>query len=571
MNPPDKYMTDPARLQEVRQTIASIQGMLGATPGILEPDLREASEVFNHIKNRLECLRSCEDIVRAAKVDPKNAAKMLVECQQLIEDQTFIAHSVLRVYENDPKNLINSVKYLEEIARDTLSLEIVLKVIKKIHEAMCVNGHNFLPAVIVLKDLFNVCLEKKEKQDSKLTTLKGKLERDASQVMQIIATEIADGAQYPVFENLISIHGLLIQNLDELMGRLKKLDKSPISITQKLVTCVTRISHLATSSVIIDVLRKDLDNFEDDDCLTERMILWAHMKNVSESSAYELLDKDNPLKSAVDKHLKSLSLHINGYVKVYEKLVEHTNCYLLDQTHQLNQHLHQIIPIFITKYYDTNLQKVHNLLRASRLIGDKYCCHKFLNQIHEMMCNYQQDQTFEFVALYCLVKEKLEPLERDVNEDRPLLKTFRQLKSTAPSCLALLIWQKELAPHGICISNKLGTIGVLEEGNVVCGQNTTGTPRRISSVWQVVVSDSDSGLVYFKTEDEENSPVAKFLDKKADAKGHLVVGEVRSQWRIRALDQNTVQICSTAGKFYFLSFKCENFSSKGIFWILRSF
>lgn len=559
---PNQYMNDPSRLLEVNDMISKIQAMSSEPPAVLEPILEQASEVITSLQLHVECLQTAEKIASEAKKDTTSAISMLQQSQQVLQEKKFIDHAIKMVYKNDLTHLYMCIKFLESIPREAFSNKI--QAIQKLYVEMCENGHNVFAEVLVLQNALNLCLADEEEEDRSIATTKDELEHDENRLIKIVATEIAEGGPYSLLKSLHSVN-LLNVNVSKIMGALKNLENSPLVITQRLIKSSVCLSNLPTTCAILQALQQELNMDNDQTNVKEKMNIWAHLTNVAKSAECMSLDDDDPSKVALLQQLDTLSLLVNDFIKIYQNLVESSDCYRLDHSHIQNDHLLEIIPHFVNLYYDGNQQKTFNVLRAARSITDKNCSSLFLNKLGDLMFEYGQTQTYDYFALFCVVKHILVPLEQDVSENS-VLRDFRRLKSFAPPSLGLILWPKEFSPHGIILSNPKGTLGALDAGSVVCGQNGSRHSRRISSVWRAIVSDSEAGLVAFKAEAKENRP-AKYLSSTIDAKEKLTISEVRSLWRVRAIDDNNISICSTTGKFYFLCFKWENFS-KGI---LRSF
>lgn len=542
------FYFDPISLSDIEQWISRIQAP-SDEPAPFYPELHligtEAIEVLKRLKTAIEDAHLSFKIAEKARISPEEAVDGVLEAGVIFTLQRldFIAKSI---YGKDTLFVIKCINFLELLPADVLSSKIKLQCIEKLYIFMRCNKHVVIPEMLLIVKSTKELLSSPELSKEDLlyfSDLVRNLEVDSQTVLQSLATEVRVGSGYPMSKRLVDVLSSSTDLEDVLHNVLACIEMHTTSTMEVTLQCInygTDLKHLLITRVLIEYVLDFVTkgHFNTEHCVAQELMhIWAFVKAVMEDDTFQHLDPEDPTKSAIYEKFKILSKHTGIIYEAYKKAVEHPDTTQLEQLHLRNQHLHNIIPDFIEKYFDGDLKKVNFILNGSKELSNPICVYKIVLKMCDLMTSFKQNSTYEKFALHCRVQNVLTMLRLDDTQPT-LVEKFKRLQNSAPPCIAALIRLDDS-----CTGIKIGSLKdmslFVRNNRVLCGSGLE------SNYFWIPVIDFELNVLYLKTSRNENHP--KYLSPKLDARGKLSLTEVRYGWRVNAVDNHHVRLYSLIG------------------------
>jgi hypothetical protein len=219
----------------------------------------------------------------------------------------------------------------------------------------------------------------------------------------------------------------------------------------------------------------------------------------------------------------------------YQKYVEHEDKQKIKTLHEQNFHFQSIVSDFVTFYYkQDDLSRVQTLLSAARATNFCTAIERILIQLHVEIFRSQQTQTFEAFRLFNEVKHYMTLNAREF--DPKVNTSLEQLKAKAPSCLRLLLWPEKNENQLRLVNKFFDSPLCIQHEKVLCCSADDEELLCSATVDTVKVLTSFS----FNSDDSSLNLGA--------SDGTTKISLVGTQWRLKAVDEHHVKICTDDGK-----------------------
>jgi len=177
--------------------------------------------------------------------------------------------------------------------------------------------------------------------------------------------------------------------------------------------------------------------------------------------------------------------------------------------------------------------------------------HRILSQLHSEMIKFKQTNTFDALRLFGEVKRYMSLNSYDIQV--PEVKaSFEQLKAKAPSCLRLLMWPERDDTKMQLVNKFYGSPLCILQHRVLCSERSDD---KDGEHFCSATFDPDKVLTSF-------SLLAGNTAMTLDTSEGSSVGVWNAlRWRLKAVDEHHVKICTDDGtkfhlftqpKFYFV-------------------
>jgi len=257
--------------------------------------------------------------------------------------------------------------------------------------------------------------------------------------------------------------------------------------------------------------------------------IYASLKCIKEWDEFSHVDR--VVRERSSDTYEQLDKHKNDYFELYRNYVEDRDGKKIEALHNDNCHLDSIGAEFVHFYYNGVLEKARYLLSAASNIAFFGAAEQILAALSKLMTHFGQLATFAYFAIFCQVKDlmcraKFSTL--DEAEKEP----FEELQAEAPCCLKLLLWpETEFRLVNKCFEAPLISTG----SKVTC---LMAADQKEEQLWTAQV-DTETCLVTFSHQG----------GNLCSASGSICLAEDATKWKIKAVDDNHIQIYSD-GNFY---------------------
>lgn len=282
--------------------------------------------------------------------------------------------------------------------------------------------------------------------------------------------------------------------------------------------------HPLTQYFLIDVLLKMLEKHKLNES-EQAMHLWAHIVFKQIFVRYGIYEMYKTFLQ-LEKNLKKFMVH-------YQMYVEDSSKQKIKVLHESNYlHMPNIVPEFITFYYNGDVSRTQHLLATARAVTNLDATGLMLSHLKFKMT---KNSSFETLRLFNEVKRKLNVRNFDKAKLNEKIR-FKRLRDKAPPCLRQLLWQDKNT-SGFQIVNKFFNATLCAQvgsNDVVC---ISSSDIRSDRFWKVIVNTDNSllTLTYARNGQE--------LDfDRSTSTALLATRPAGVKWMVKNIDEHHLKI-----------------------------